>query len=83
GDVGGALALLSRIVGARHRHLTFISLDLPEVAPHAQRQIDAADMTDRIKVVSGDFFKDDLPEAEVITMGNVLHDWNLEKKRLL
>ena len=82
-DIGGALALLSRIVGARHEHLTFSTFDLSPVAPHAQKQIDAADMSERIKVVSGDFFNDDLPKAEVVTMGNILHDWNLEKKIIL
>ena len=82
-DIGGALALLSRTVASRHEHLTFTSFDLPPVAPHAQRQIDAAGMTDRIKVVSGDFFADDLPRADVVTMGNILHDWNLEKKMVL
>jgi hypothetical protein len=82
-DVGGALALLSRIVGKRHAHLTFCTFDLPPVAPHARKHIDAAGMSDRIRVVSGDFFKDELPKADVITMGNILHDWNLEKKKLL
>ena len=82
-DIGGALALLSRIVGARHEHLMFTSFDLPAVAPHAQKQIDAAGMTERIKVVSGDFFRDELPKADIITMGNILHDWNLAKKKIL
>lgn len=82
-DIGGALALLSRIVGARHGHLTFTSFDLPPVAPHAQKQIDAAGMAGRITVVAGDFFADDLPQADVVTMGNILHDWNLEKKKIL
>lgn len=82
-DIGGALALLSRVVGAKHKHLTFNTFDLPPVAPHAQKQIDAAGMSERIKVVSGDFFTDELPEADVVTMGNILHDWNLDKKRLL
>ncbi len=82
-DVGGALALLSRIVGTHHQHLTFSSFDLREVAPHVQKHIDAAGMTSRIKVVVGDFFKDDLPKADVITMGNILQDWNLEKKKIL
>ncbi len=82
-DVGGALALLSRLVGAHHQHLTFRSFDLPPVAPHAQKQIDAAGMADRITVVSGDFFTDDLPAADVVTMGNILHDWNLENKKIL
>ena len=83
GDVGGALALLSRIVGKHHQHLTFNSFDLPEVAPLAQKHVDAAGMTSRIKVIKGDFFKDDLPKTDVITMGNILHDWNLDKKKML
>jgi len=82
-DAGGALALLSRIVGARHPHLKFTSFDLPPVAPLAQKHIKASGMEGRITAVGGDFFKDDLPKADVITMGNVLHDWNLEKKKLL
>ena len=82
-DVGGALALLSRIVGARYQHVAFKSFDLPEVAPHAQKHVDAARMGDRIKVVSGDFFKDALPKADVVTMGNILHDWNLPNKKIL
>ena len=82
-DIGGALALLSRIVGALHEHLTFTSFDLPAVAPHAQKQIDAVDMADRIKVISGDFFNDELLKADIVTMGNILHDWNLEKKKIL
>jgi len=82
-DVGGALALLSRTVGSQHKHLVFNSFDLPPVAPLAQKQIDAVGMTDRITVVSGDFFQGELPKADVITMGNILHDWNLEKKKLL
>jgi hypothetical protein len=82
-DVGGALALLSRIVGARHSHLTFTSFDLPPVAPLAQKHIKAAGMEARITAVAGDFFKDDLPKADVVTMGNILHDWNIENKKLL
>jgi len=82
-DIGGALALLSRIVADRHPHLSFTSFDLPPVAPHAQRHIDEAGMSDRITVAAGDFFADPLPKADVITMGNVLHDWNLENKKVL
>jgi hypothetical protein len=82
-DVGGALALLSRVVGARHTHLSFTSFDLPPVVPLARKRILAAGMENRITAVGGDFFKDDLPRADVVTMGNILHDWNLEKKKLL
>jgi hypothetical protein len=82
-DVGGALALLSRMVGARHPHLSFISFDLPPVVPLAQKCISEAGMQGRIKAVGGDFFRDDLPKADIVTMGNILHDWNLEKKKHL
>jgi hypothetical protein len=45
------------------------------VAPLAQKHIDIAGMADRIKVVSGDFSEDDLPRTDVVTMGNILHDF--------
>src|SRR5438093_1530050 len=71
-DVGGALALLSRLVAARHPHLRFQTFDLPPVRVHAQNAIDGAGLADRIQVVSGDFFVDPFPQADVLTMGNVL-----------
>ncbi len=82
-DIGGALGLLSRIISGQHPHLSFNTFDLPPVAPLAQQHIDDAGLSDRINVVAGDFFVDDFPKADVITMGNILHDWNLEKKKLL
>ena len=82
-DIGGALARLSCTVGTHHSHLMFSSFDLPAVAPHAQKHVDSAGMTDRITVVSGDFLQDTLPKADIVTMGNILHDWNLEHKKLL
>lgn len=82
-DIGGALALLSRITAKRHSHLTFKSFDLPPVAPLAQAEIDKAGLSERIKPIKGDFFKDPLPPADVVTMGMILHDWNLEDKMML
>ena len=82
-DVGGANALLSRIVAARHPHLRCISWDLPVVEPIARRAIAAAGLDGRVEAASGDFFADALPRADLITMGMILHDWNLENKRML
>jgi hypothetical protein len=79
-DAGGSLALLSCMLGKRHPHLRFQSFDLPPVAPHAEKAVQAAGLGDRVRIVSGDFFADPLPKADVVTMGNVLHDWDLEKK---
>jgi hypothetical protein len=33
-----------------------------------------------VEIASGDFFTDPLPRADVITMGDILHDWNLDRK---
>jgi hypothetical protein len=82
-DIGGALALLSQIVAMHHPHLSFNSFDLPPVAPLAQKRVEAAGMAERINVIGGDFLQDELPRADVITMGNILHDWNLDNKKLL
>jgi hypothetical protein len=82
-DVGGATGQLSIILAGRYPHLRCTTFDLPVVEPIAQRRIEAAGLTDRITAASGDFFHDPLPEADIITMSLVLHDWNLERKMLL
>ncbi len=79
-DVGGATGLLSIEVAKRHPHLTCTSFDLPVVEPIAKKHIAAAGLESRVRTASGDFFKDRLPQADLITMGMILHDWNLEKK---
>ena len=79
-DVGGATAQLSVILAQHHPHLRCASFDLPVVAPIATRTITQAGLSDRIHAVSGDFFAEPLPAADVITMGMILHDWNLDRK---
>jgi hypothetical protein len=79
-DVGGATGLLSIECAKKHPHLKCISFDLPPVQPIANKHIAAAGLEDRIETACGDFFNDPLPKADVITMGMILHDWNLEKK---
>jgi predicted O-methyltransferase YrrM len=79
-DVGGATGQLCTILASHHPHLRCTSYDLPVVAPIAERAIAAAGLTDRVAVASGDFFADPLPSADVITMGLILHDWNLDRK---
>jgi O-methyltransferase domain/Dimerisation domain len=79
-DVGGATGLLCIEAAKKHPHLRCTSFDLPPVEPIAQRHIAVAGLSDRIGTASGNFFEDPLPQADIITMGMILHDWNLEKK---
>jgi predicted O-methyltransferase YrrM len=82
-DVGGATGQLCAVLAGHHPHLRLTTFDLPVVAPIAGKAVAAAGLDDRISVASGDFFTDPLPKADVITMGLILHDWNLERKRHL
>jgi hypothetical protein len=82
-DVGGATGLLSMEVAKKHPGLQCVSFDLPPVEPVAKKHIAAAGLGQRIKTAAGDFFRDPLPKADVITMGMILHDWNLERKMQL
>ena len=79
-DIGGATGQLSMLVAARHSHLRCTSADLPAVTRIAERKISAAGLADRVSAKSLDCFAEPLPKADVITMGMILHDWNLEKK---
>ena len=79
-DVGGATGVLSMVLARHHPHLSCTTYDLPVVAPIAERAIAAAGLSDRVSVASGDFFADEFPKADVITMGLILHDWNLDRK---
>ena len=79
-DVGGATGLLCTEVARRHPHIRCTSFDLPAVEPVAKNAIAATGLSNRVATASGDFFNDPLPKADLITMGMILHDWNLEKK---
>jgi len=82
-DVGGATGQLSVFVAREHANIECTTFDLSVVAPIAEKNIAAAQLSARVKVATGDFFQDELPKADVITMGMILHDWNLENKKVL
>lgn len=82
-DVGGATGQLSMILARRHTHLECSTFDLPAVAPIAEKAIAKAGLADRVRTVSGDFLTENLPQVDVITMGMILHDWNLDRKKQL
>ena len=82
-DAGGATGQLSCLVALENPHMHCISADLPPVEPIAKKYIEAAGFPHRVETAAIDFFEDPLPKADVITMGMVLHDWDLEKKKHL
>jgi len=82
-DVGAAQGGLPVQVALAHPHLRGGGMDLPVVRPIFEEYVRAQGVADRVRFYPGDFFRDPLPKAEVLVMGHILHDWNLEEKRML
>jgi hypothetical protein len=82
-DIGAAEGALPVQVALAHPHLTGGGFDLPPVAPHFEAYVAAHGLADRVRFQAGSFFTDPLPRADVLVMGHILHDWDLETKRML
>ena len=82
-DVGTAQGDLAVQIALANPHLAGGGFDLPEVGPVFENYVEANGLTGRLGFHAGSFFTDDLPRADVITMGHILHDWDLDQKRML
>ena len=82
-DIGSAQGGLVAEVGKAHPHLTGGGFDLPVAGPIFKEYVASFGLGDRFKFIPGDFFSDALPSADVLSMGHILHDWNLEQKKTL
>lgn len=78
-DLGGATGHLAIAACERYPELRAVVFDLPPVAPLAREKVALSPARDRVEVRAGDFFADELPEADLYALGRVLHDWPEEK----
>jgi hypothetical protein len=82
-DVGTAQGDLAVQIVLANEHLTGVGFDLPEVAPHFEEYVGHNGVQERLRFLAGDFFAEELPKADVVVMGHILHDWSLDEKRRL
>jgi precorrin-6B methylase 2 len=82
-DIGTAQGCLPVQLALAHPHLRGGGFDLPQVGPVFEAYVDRFGLADRLRFHSGNFFTDELPTADVLVMGHVLHDWDLAEKRVL
>jgi hypothetical protein len=82
-DIGAAQGMVPVTIARAHNHLSGAGYDLPEVKPIFEEFIAEHGMQERVKFLSGNFFTDALPTADVLIMGHILHDWDLAQKRML
>jgi acetylserotonin N-methyltransferase len=82
-DLGGATGHLAIAACELYPQLQGAVFDLPQVAEVAREQVALSPARDRIDIVAGDFFEDQLPAADLYALGRVLHDWSNDKIGLL
>lgn len=82
-DIGTAQGGVPVQVALAHEHLSGGGMDLPVVQPIFESYVRSRALSARLRFHAGDFFNDPLPQADVLIMGHILHDWNLEEKLML
>ena len=82
-DVGTAQGDLIVQVALANPHISGVGFDLSEVGPIFEDYVAANGLSGRVEFRPGSFFDSSLPKADVVMMGHILHDWNLEEKKML
>jgi hypothetical protein len=82
-DIGCAEGAVPVQIALAHEHITGGGVDLPPLEPLFDAYVAGAGLGERLEFTAGDFFADPLPEADVLVMGHILHDWDIDEKRLL
>ena len=82
-DIGCAEGAVPVQIALAHEHMTGGGFDLPPIEPIFDANVARFGLGERLRFTAGDFFADPLPEADVLVMGHILHDWDVDEKRLL
>ncbi|CAB4016050.1 acetylserotonin O-methyltransferase-like [Paramuricea clavata] len=85
-DLGGAGGALSYAAVKAYPKMKSTVFDLPavvNVADHFRPSVEECPNRDNVSIVAGDFFKDDLPPADLYSLVTILHDWDEDSIDLL
>ncbi|XP_051260605.1 probable bifunctional dTTP/UTP pyrophosphatase/methyltransferase protein isoform X3 [Dicentrarchus labrax] len=81
-DLGGCTGAMAYEFTKAHPALSVTVFDLPAVI-EMREHFHPLQKDNRVSFVAGDFFKDELPKAELYILARILHDWPDEKVHLL
>jgi len=82
-DIGCAEGAVPVQIALAYEHITGGGFDLPPIGPIFDDYVARFRLGERLSFTPGDFFADPLPQADVLVMGHILHDWDIDEKRLL
>ena len=82
-DVGGGTGIYSIAFLRANPELRAIVFDRPEVLKTAEKFAAEYGVAVRMLLQAGDMFADPLPNADVILLSNILHDWDVTECQTL
>jgi SAM-dependent methyltransferase len=79
-DIAGASGIYAASAVYKNPFITATVLEKPPVDKLAEYSINKRGMSNKIKVIAGDMFKEEFPKGfDVHLFSNVLHDWDSDK----
>jgi hypothetical protein len=82
-DVGTAEGCLPVEVALAHPAIRGVGFDLPELRGVFEAYVRDHGLAERLRFHAGNFFETALPAADVVVYGRILHNWDLDAKRML
>jgi precorrin-6B methylase 2 len=82
-DVGTAQGCLPVEIALAHDHIIGGGFDLPALCTTFDEHVQRHGLADRLRFYPGNFLEEPLPQADVLVLGRVLHNWDLATKKML
>jgi O-methyltransferase/methyltransferase family protein len=82
-DIGAAEGCLPVQIALFHWHISGGGFDLAPVGPIFNAYVNNHGLSQRLQFYPGDFLVNQLPSADVLVMGRILHNWDLPTKKVL
>ncbi|XP_070566995.1 acetylserotonin O-methyltransferase-like [Ptychodera flava] len=78
-DLGGGTGAVAFALAARYPNMEITVFDLPPVVACVDCFKPIDPKSANVTFQGGDFFKDDLPEAELYLLSNIIHNWSEDR----
>lgn len=78
-DVGGGSGIYAIAMLARHPQLRATVIDRAEVLTVAREFAIRFGVDDRLELREGDMFQCEYPDADIVLLSNILHDWDVHE----
>jgi len=75
-DVGGGTGRFLGGLLQKHLHLSGILVELPHVVASAHAVLQEAGVSERCRIVAGNFFEGVVAEGDTYVLSRILHDWD-------